>query len=893
MNINGKIFFVFILLLTFSLNAQLAQEGMSIKENNYTHFNEKIEDNFQSWKKYNTAEFYKHPDFGVLPSKSPKKNVVEDLSKRTAESRYFVDIDQPSVFYIQKGLFPINYLDDNGHWRTIETGLAPLENQIYESKYYYEPAGFDLNQAHSYIKTIAGKVDFNQWSLYKRVGGQIEFISKPNWSDYTVGEDGIYINNIFEGIDAEMEIQKGAIKTNFVMKSNEHGVFDELIFRDAFQSNQALDVSFAENPNNNRQIGAIEIKKAGEPVLKIHEGFAYMMSSSNEAIELMYSINNQKVDVIVPFSWIDENIKNGVLIIDPLVTGVGTITMANILGSMYNTSCNFTNSCNYDMLVSFPPYATVTNATSDFDYNASGLCSMGDGATRFSSGSCLSPAGTGYFWYCNSISPGTCSGDDVPIYSDLASCMPSPSCTAQDIPFQLQFFRGCYGSTGCSNDCIAAHSDWVVTVTGATVDFSNLASTINISSTSICLGQTVVASTQGEYGAPPYTFNWSFSPSGSPSIGSTISENIVFPNPGSHKLYVSISDNCNQIVSDSIEVEVIDTIVPTFNIPDTYCKGELVTLPTMSDNGIPGSWTPTFNTNTPGTATYTFSSGGCSPDVEKEITILPSPYGSISQSVQACERDSELPEIIFTGGNTNAPYTFLYTINGDTMQVSSSNGENSTSITVPTDTSGVFIINLIHVSDNICINTVNSTATVTVYEAPIADFNASTYFGELDTEISFENNSDKETAINWFHFMDSTTYWGSLNDFDHVFIESGEHLITLIAENDHCSDSITKVITILPREPIYNLPNVFTPNGDGSNDVLEFDFDNVQDLDLVVLNRWGSVVFQTNDQNESWNGKLNNSGEKCEDGVYFYRFKVKGFSGDDVEEHGFVHLFNE
>lgn len=200
---------------------------------------------------------------------------------------------------------------------------------------------------------------------------------------------------------------------------------------------------------------------------------------------------------------------------------------------------------------------------------------------------------------------------------------------------------------------------------------------------------------------------------------------------------------------------------------------------------------------------------------------------------------------------------------------------------------------LIQVLDSLCSRDLNSTVTVTIYDTPLADFEASTYTGESGIEINFQNNSSDENAVEWYHEKDSTSFWGSEDNFSEFFNESGEHVITLIAENDHCEASISKIITILPNEANYSIPNVFTPNGDGINDELDFHFGNVKELDFVILNRWGNVVFNTNDPSENWNGKIENNGSECSEGVYFYRFSVKGLSGDGKEEHGYVHLLRE
>ena len=74
--------------------------------------------------------------------------------------------------------------------------------------------------------------------------------------------------------------------------------------------------------------------------------------------------------------------------------------------------------------------------------------------------------------------------------------------------------------------------------------------------------------------------------------------------------------------------------------------------------------------------------------------------------------------------------------------------------------------------------------------------------------------------------------------------------------------------------PIYNLPNVFTPNGDGSNDLyIPFPYCFVDHIEIVIYNRWGETVYETTDPDIIWDGK-NLKGEDLAEGVYYYKCTV-------------------
>lgn len=94
--------------------------------------------------------------------------------------------------------------------------------------------------------------------------------------------------------------------------------------------------------------------------------------------------------------------------------------------------------------------------------------------------------------------------------------------------------------------------------------------------------------------------------------------------------------------------------------------------------------------------------------------------------------------------------------------------------------------------------------------------------------------------------------------------------------------------------PEYDLPNVFTPNGDQSNEFfVPFPYRGVKRIDLQVFNRWGQVVFETEDPAIGWNGLHKDSNEPVTEGVYFYLCTVTfaRLAGEELKQlTGYVHL---
>jgi gliding motility-associated-like protein len=90
-----------------------------------------------------------------------------------------------------------------------------------------------------------------------------------------------------------------------------------------------------------------------------------------------------------------------------------------------------------------------------------------------------------------------------------------------------------------------------------------------------------------------------------------------------------------------------------------------------------------------------------------------------------------------------------------------------------------------------------------------------------------------------------------------------------------------------------DVPNVFTPNGDGANDFFELkEFQGLADFSIVIFNRWGNVVQEYNAANFQWDGR-DKSGTELGEGVYFYRVETVTINGREIERHGFVQLVRE
>jgi gliding motility-associated-like protein len=88
----------------------------------------------------------------------------------------------------------------------------------------------------------------------------------------------------------------------------------------------------------------------------------------------------------------------------------------------------------------------------------------------------------------------------------------------------------------------------------------------------------------------------------------------------------------------------------------------------------------------------------------------------------------------------------------------------------------------------------------------------------------------------------------------------------------------------------FELPNVFTPNGDGDNDLYSIKQQNIKTLEVVVFNRWGEQIAQYDGKTTQWDGK-DTKGEEVSDGVYFVKAAAETTFGEPLQKQQFVHIF--
>jgi gliding motility-associated-like protein len=131
-------------------------------------------------------------------------------------------------------------------------------------------------------------------------------------------------------------------------------------------------------------------------------------------------------------------------------------------------------------------------------------------------------------------------------------------------------------------------------------------------------------------------------------------------------------------------------------------------------------------------------------------------------------------------------------------------------------------------------------------------------------------------------------YIGSSPDISFIVPKVDNYLSLIITNTDGCKDTLGKQIAVNLCCNIF-IPNAFSPNQDGLNDVfVPRSYGKIASYQLMIFDRYGTLIFETEDMNASWNGSKN--GHPLESGVYFYFVKGKCLDDSDFVKKGDVTL---
>lgn len=155
-----------------------------------------------------------------------------------------------------------------------------------------------------------------------------------------------------------------------------------------------------------------------------------------------------------------------------------------------------------------------------------------------------------------------------------------------------------------------------------------------------------------------------------------------------------------------------------------------------------------------------------------------------------------------------------------------------------------------------------------------------------DKLVNFKYLGNAKDLVSW-QFDKSMVNKIVGNSIQVTFIDTGQAWVKLYAVNGiGCTDSLSRMFNI-KDENMY-LPNAFTPNGDGLNDVFIPVSHGIKSMHLVIFNRWGEVIFVSDSMHDGWNGTFNGSALSSD--VFGFTVEAIGYSGKYYFHKGTVTL---
>lgn len=657
------------------------------------------------------------------------------------------------------------------------------------------------------------------FSQTKELNGSIENF---NWINTALEKDTLLFEDYLPNIDKYFQFRNNGIKYSYVLNQpvslNEDFVIKEKI------TLKRGDFKIYLNDKNAERPGFIEIRNSeGKPEYSIAPLWCYDASgktiTGNYTIEKISSTEFILI-MTVPQSYFNQSGLTYPVVIDPLIIGPTTTWTGGTMPSCFAPSFNSDS-----ILITVPAQITVTGLFVTSNYYASPFTTtvMADGHMTFSTSCATSTDFTVAPPIGNSAGTGYL--EDFNLRNPLMCCY-TQQCNSYTFYLTMNLSRSSNGNT-CNSTYLYYDptSIWPFSayIEGNTAE--NYGSLATVTTIPICSNQCQFQlTTFSKFGVPPFTLThpWLSTPltSGTPAgCNSSFTPQIVtLTNP-----------NC------PIECDPSTSLtVPSPTVTDA-CGNTITNYPILTLNIKPVSNVSSL------VDTLILCTG--------ETAVL---------DLDPCMVGAN---IFWSGHSTSGTGEIIL----DSLTLNSSNDYDT-------------IIFSAYAELNNCYGD-TSQYLIIIEPQPLSDFSIApnpVFIQDptLFTDLTF--TAGEIISRNWTVNGVSISS-DSISNF--IFDLPGEYLICLeLVTATGCSDTLCKFITVLPLEIV--LPNIISPNEDGLNELLSFQYLTFFDSNhLTVFNRWGNIVFEKENYQNDWNGGGNT------EGVYYYTLLV-----EDKSYSGYFHL---
>lgn len=364
---------------------------------------------------------------------------------------------------------------------------------------------------------------------------------------------------------------------------------------------------------------------------------------------------------------------------------------------------------------------------------------------------------------------------------------------------------------------------------------------------------------------------------------------------GTHTVYYEISGQCGDTASTIITV--VNPIDATIIPPNPICEGfDTLQLETVNPGG---TWSGSSITNT-GLVNNQLGEG--------KYNVVYS-FNSVCVSSDSIEFEIlDVPNTDFVAGPRSGciPLTVGFFDVSDSLAVNTywdfGNGAGSTDVDTTSFTyfdDGCYDITLYNEYSNGCQDSLKKSDAVCAYPVPDADFAFSPNDPDITNQILELYNLSTPGVDYWWDMGPEALerFSAATNPLAiYSLFEEDTVAISLNVMNIHgCLDSIMKKV-LIEDVPTLFVPNSFTPNGDARNDVFlpRTNGYKISSYTLLIYDRWGNLIFETNDYSKGWDGKVQHgaSGQDAQIDVYVWKilFETEKTSNIPIEQIGTVTL---
>jgi len=352
------------------------------------------------------------------------------------------------------------------------------------------------------------------------------------------------------------------------------------------------------------------------------------------------------------------------------------------------------------------------------------------------------------------------------------------------------------------------------------------------------------------------------------------SNTIYVSSPGAYSCVLTDNAGC-QLVSNTVNVLQYNTPYLQAQPFPVLCGGDTVTISVVSNAGSLVSWQAPLSGNSltqqvtqPGTYTCLITSCGITTPASVTVTgTQVSANAAIAGPYPICEGDSTM---LIANAGMNSYNWQPGNFTGDSVWVNTA-GTYTLVTTDPYNCSAQDTVS-ISVQPNNLVPPVVSDTTICRGQAIVLTAQGS-------------------PVIEWFTSPAGGTPFNTGETYTTGPI-TGDTLIYVLTHSGLCRSGMSAFQVNVDDCPP-NVPNVFTPNGDGSNDIWTIYVPGAESVRVRIYNRWGQLIYEFTDVMTGWDGTVMQTGKPASDGVYYYIADVEVPSMGITNHTGFVHLIRQ